>query len=248
MSIDLVLITDTETTGFRNSDLVVEVAMILYSLVHAAPVTTFSTLIPVKAPPGSAIGGMTAEEVHGIPQSLLDLATPLPQTPSYTVVLHDLMDRADAVLAHSASFDKRMLKQAGTLDRELVDEKKWVCTMANIRWPRKYSGKSLISVALAHGVPVVAAHRALTDCDIIARLLTKVHEMGYNIVEMVQRAMEPHITVQALVSKAEKDQASACGFFFRNDPPRWLKLVPEADFKKGELGFPFKCAQVPDED
>jgi DNA polymerase-3 subunit epsilon len=247
MSIDLVLIADTETTGFRNSDLVVEVAMILYSLVHAAPVTTFSTLIPVKAPPGHALGGMTAEDVHGIPQSLLDLATPLENSPA-SAVLHDLMDRADAVLAHSAPFDKRMLKQAGTIDRALVDEKKWVCTLANIHWPRKYSSKSLISIALAHGVPVVAAHRALTDCDIIARLLTKVHELGYDLVELVQQAMEPHITVKALVAKADKEQAQSRGFFFKNDPPRWVKIVPEADFKKGTLGFPFECIQVPDED
>lgn len=245
--LDLVLITDTETTGFRLNDLVVEVAMILYSLVHAAPVMTFSTLIPVKAPPGSSVSGMTAEEVHGIPQSLLDIATPLENSPA-SAILHDMMDRAGAVLAHSASFDKRMLKQAGTLDRALVDEKQWVCTLANIHWPRKYGSKSLISIALAHGVPVVAAHRALTDCDIIARLLTKVHELGFDLVELVQQAMAPHITVKAMVSKAEKDQAQSRGFYFKNDPPRWLKIVPEADFKNGTLGFPFDCMKVPDED
>jgi DNA polymerase-3 subunit epsilon len=247
MSLDLILITDTETTGFRHSDLVVEVAMILYSLVHAAPVTTFSTLIPVKTPPPSSIGGMTAEEVHGIPQSLLDLSTALENSPA-SAVLHDLMDRAGAVLAHSATFDKRMLKQAGTIDKGLVDEKKWVCTLANIHWPNKYGSKSLVSIALAHGVPVISAHRALTDCDTIARLLTKVHELGYDLVELVEQAMEPHITVKAMVSKADKDQAQSRGFYFRNDPPRWLKIVPEAAFKGGALGFPFECIQVPDED
>lgn len=245
--LDLILITDTETSGFKSSDLVVEVAMILYSLVHAAPVTSFSTLIPVKAPSGSPVAGMTAEDVHGIPQSLLDLATPLQDSPS-SAILHDLMDRSGAVLAHGAPFDKRMLRQTNTVDRALIDEKPWVCTLANVRWPRKYSSKSLVSIALAHGVTVVSAHRALTDCDIIARLLTKVHELGYNIVELIQQAMEPHVTVQALVSKAEKDQAQSRGFFFRNDPPRWLKVVPEADYKGGKLDFPFNCVQVPDED
>lgn len=243
--LDLITIVDTETTGFRNTDLVVEVAAIFYSLVHAAPVATMSTLIPVKYPPPSTLAGLSAEEVHGISQDLAAKADAFTNSPA-SAMLNDMLDRSGAILAHGAPFDKRMLKVTNTVYVELLEEKKWVCTMDNIHWPRKHSGKSLQVIALTHGVPIVTAHRALADCDIIARLLTKVWELGYDLVELVSQAMEPHILVQAMVSKESKDLAATRGFHFEREPaPRWVKIVRETDFRKdATLGYPFTCIEV----
>lgn len=237
---DLITICDTETTGFKNSDLVIEVAMILYSLVHAAPVATFATLIPRPSNSStSRISGLTAEEVHGIPQELLDKAAVINQTMAATV-MSDMLCCSKAVLAHGAPFDKRMLKSSKVFGPELLNETPWICTMDNIKWPKKYSSKSLTSIALAHGVPVVTAHRALADCDIIARLLTKLHECGHDLVRLIEEAMEPHILVQALVEKPGSE-AKAAQFYFEGPTKRWLKTVKESEFKAGTLGFSFRC-------
>ena len=49
MSLETVLILDTETTGTDDSAVCIEVACILYSVTHAAPIRSFASLI--RAPP-----------------------------------------------------------------------------------------------------------------------------------------------------------------------------------------------------
>jgi DNA polymerase III subunit epsilon len=233
---DLVTICDTETTGVRSNDAVIELGAILYSLKLATPIATYSELIPTEVKMSSEkIKGCTASEINGITPELL---AKVPENfSSVRRVLGKFLAASEVILAHNASFDQRFIG-----DHPTFKDKKWVCTMNHVKWPRVCPSKALSSIALAHGVPIVSAHRALTDCDILARLLTKVHEMGHDLSLLIDKACRPHILVRALVDKANKDLAVDAGFYFNYESKRWLKEVAEEDFDEG-LDFPFNCVR-----
>ena len=227
---DLITICDTETTGVRNNDDVVELAAILYSLKQAAPVATYSEIIPSTKVSTEKIKGLTAADVHGITPALMAL---VPEGfSSVKRVLGRFLSASDVILAYNASFDQRFIG-----DHPTFQGMKWVCAMNHVKWPRPSSGKSLSAVALAHGVPIVQAHRALTDCDILARLLTKVSELGTDISLLIDKACRPHVLVRALVDKANKDLAANAGFYFDGDNKRWLKEVAEEEVDNLDLPF-----------
>lgn len=233
---DLVTIVDTETTGFnRSKDAIVEVAAILYSLRLAAPVATYAELIPTTVRATQVTKGCTAEDVTGISSALLD---EVPEGFSMLrTVVGKFLSISDVILAHNAAFDKGFIG-----DHPTFKGKQWVCTEYHVKWPKPSTSKSLINIALAHGVPVICAHRALTDCDIIARLLTKVHEMGHDIRALIDKAARPHVMVRALVDKANKDLASNAGFYWAKEFNQWRKEVAEEDLNAG-LDLPFNVAR-----
>ena len=227
---DIITICDTETTGVRNSDSIIELAAILYSLKQAAPLAVYSEVIPSTKISTERIKGCTASDVHGITPEIMQL---IPEGfSSVKRVLGKFLDASEVILAHNASFDQRFIG-----DHPTFQGKRWVCTMNHVKWPRPSPSKSLSAIALAHGVPIIQAHRALTDCDIIARLLTKVHEMGTDISLLIDKACRPHVLVRALVDKSTKDLAANEGFYYDVENKRWLKEVAEEDVEDLDLPF-----------
>jgi len=101
--------------------------------------------------------------------------------------------------------------------------------MNHVRWPNPCASKALVSIALAHGVGVVSAHRAMADCDIIARLLTRVHEMGIDLEDMIRTAMLPRARVQALVSYDDRQLAKDAGFQWDTGTRRWMADLTEPE-------------------
>jgi DNA polymerase-3 subunit epsilon len=176
------LIVDTETTGLSHeTDRVIEVAAALYDLEHATPIEFFSSLCRADANP--------AESVNRIPVGALGRA----RASNYTWSrVSDLVGCAlrlgldSAVfVAHRAEFDR------GFFPAALADRMPWVCSKYDIEWPRSDHGEGLVHVALAHDVPVVAAHRALADVLTLVRLFQRVAEMGHDVQAMLARAMRP---------------------------------------------------------
>ena len=74
----------------------------------------------------------------------------------------------DALIAWNADFDSRWLPPS------IIP---WICAMDDLTYPRGGTGKSCTAVALAHGVGVVDAHRAMTDCMTMVRLFERVAEI-----------------------------------------------------------------------
>lgn len=226
-----VTLLDTETTTISpSSGHIIEIAVILYDLLRATPITTFATLL--KLPEGVSNG---AEGVNKISNPLLQ------EIPAYATmashVVADIVEDSDAIVAHFADFDKRWIDAS----KILTDCKQppWICSGRRIHWPIKTKAMNLVDLCLGHGVPVISAHRALTDCDLLARLLTRVHELGHDLVQMMEQAHTPHVLVVANVSKAEKDLPKGAGFEWDRSeefPRRWLKEMTEEDMRK--LTFP----------
>ena len=234
MAIRTITIVDTETTGFDpKKDKIIELAAILYSLTHAAPIASFATLIhyPTNA----------AECANGISVGLLK-DTPKPYGGMAELMLNTFVNDSDALVAHNATFDRNFINAADLLLPDTKDVP-WVCSMKHLAWPKPASSNSLMATAISHGVAITAAHRAMTDCDILARLLTRVHEMGHSLTKLFDATETPKVLVEALVTYSNRQLAKDAKFFWdqdENHPKKWLRECTEEEMAK----FPFKCRAV----
>ena len=216
------LILDTETTGLEPSSAqCIEVGAVLFHVPHRAVLSQVSFLLPAAANPAQAVNGIPAA-VSRLPQ------------PWQAGLCHfeALLAAADAVLAHNAAFDAQWFGQ-GPLP---AIDKPWICSMDDIRWPPERQLRAAPSVrdlALAYGVPVWAAHRALTDCTYLVQVL----ERCTNLEELLVAALEPKQLFRANLSYAERHRAKEAGFRW-NDPVRgaWTRRLSEREAQA--LPFP----------
>jgi len=143
---------------------------------------------------------------------------------------------SDAFVAHFADFDSRFVPAA------IATSKPWICSCHDLEWPRQQKpGEGLVKLALAHDLGVSVAHRAAADVDLLARLFSRVAEMGVDIQAMLTRGLRPKSLYQALVSYDDRKQASDAGFRWNDDGNKmWTRKMADADV--GEL--PFKTRQI----
>jgi DNA polymerase-3 subunit epsilon len=107
--------------------------------------------------------------MHGPPAAVTRLPQP---TEAALALFGALVAAADALVAHHAAFDRQWFGH-GALPALAIP---WICSMEDIRWPAELQlrpNPSLRDLALAHRVPVWAAHRALTDCDYLVHVFQR---------------------------------------------------------------------------
>jgi DNA polymerase-3 subunit epsilon len=125
---------------------------VLFAVPQRTVLMQVSFLLPCRSNPAVAINGIEAA------------TTCLPQPWRAGLACFSAMvDACEAVVAHNAAFDRQWFGH-GELP---ALERPWICSMEDIRWPPDRQLRATPSVrdlALAHAVPVWAAHRALTDC------------------------------------------------------------------------------------
>ncbi len=204
---------DTETQGLDPAtDACIEVAVILYDIEHRAPVESYASLIRAK--------GNAAEAVNRIAPSLLESA---PRGGDVWSVVRAMVARADAVVAHRAEFD------VGFIPPSVLGECPVLCSKFDIEWPHGKLGDHLVHLALAHGVGVMEAHRALADCNLLVRLFQRVAEQGVDVPAMLARAMRPKVTVIAQVSYDDRAMAKSAGFAWDASGKFWHRSMARED-------------------
>ena len=173
---ETLLILDTETTGLSTlQGQCIEVGAILFHVPHRAVLTQVSFLMPCA--------GNAAEGINGIPAAVTRLEQPWQDA---LACFRSMVGACEALVAHNVAFDRQWfgLGPLPVLDRP------WICSMEDIHWPAERQLRSTPSVrdlALAYGVPVWAAHRALTDCIYLAQ----VFERCVDLEALLQAALEP---------------------------------------------------------
>jgi DNA polymerase-3 subunit epsilon len=215
----LLLILDCETTGTDpNVHDLCEVGAILFSVHHRAVIQQLSFLAPILANPAQAI--------NGIPPDLTVMTIAASGT---GIILADMAHCADAFVAHNADFDRQWL--AGGLP-----DKPWICTCTGIDWPGLRLRPSLRDLALHYGVPVWAAHRALTDCTYLAQ----VFERDPLLQEHLQEGLLPQELVAACVGFDQKELAKAAGFYWEPQARQWRRRCNEMQI----AALPFEVRAV----
>jgi DNA polymerase-3 subunit epsilon len=221
-----ILILDTETTGLSpQQGVCIEVGAVLFDVGSRAVLQQLSFLLPCQANPAEAINGIAAA------------VTRLPQPTEAALALFTaLVEAADAVVAHHAAFDRQWFGHGALPALELP----WICSMEDIRWPAEMQlrpNPSLRDLALAHGVPVWAAHRALTDCDYLVHVFQRCAQLEALLVA----AQEPRELYRARLSYAERHQAREAGFRW-NDPVTgaWSRRLSQKELE----ALPFAVVRV----
>jgi len=222
-------IVDVETTGLDpTKDHVVETAIGIWDIGHRClvDVCSFVTQLPDEALTDEA---RKSEAVHGLPLDMCRLGR-VPDPRSYASKVARA-GYADAWLAYNADFDQSFLGDA-------ADRRPWV-DVQEMPWPKTITavgnggaGRSLVAVALAHGVPVVNAHRALSDVLTTARLLERACELGADPFALLAYAARPRAFVIADAPRSQNDTLKAN--FFRWNPDRqiWWRKMPLEDAAK----------------
>jgi DNA polymerase III subunit epsilon len=223
------LIIDTETTGLNPTcDRVIELGAILYSVEYQTVLHQLSTLLSAPDNP--------AERINRIPAAVLPTISPVLMQQSL-LIFQTMVDQADYVVAHNAAFDRKWFN--GTHLPELHrqgDPLPWLCTMDDFTFPlQNRSGDSLINLALAHGIGVGSAHRALTDCQLIAALFDRMDDLS----NLIALARQPKIMFQAMVEYDDRHLAKSAGFKWNSDHRVWLRRMTEAE----ALQLPFAVAK-----
>ena len=230
---DTLLILDTETTDLSPSNgECIEVGAILFSVAHRSVMTQVSFLLPCQTNPAEAINGITA--------AVTRLHQPWREALQCFAAM---VEHCDAVLAHNARFDQQWFGEHGPLP---AVHKPWICSMEDIRWPAERQLRSHPSVrdlALAYGVPVWAAHRALTDCIYLAQVLERCDDLD----TLLLAALEPRQLFRAKLSYSERHQAKQAGFRWNDPVPgAWTRRLSEREARA--LPFPVQAIDSPPSD
>jgi len=209
------LVLDTETTALsRDHGQCIELGAVLFHVPTRAVLMQVSFLLPCPSNP--------AEAINGIPAEVSRLSQPWQ---AGLACFEAMAATADAVVAHNANFDRQWFDQAPLPSLK----KPWICSMEDIRWPADRQLRATPSVrdlALAYGIPVWAAHRALTDCI----YLVQVFERSPDLELLLQSALEPRQLYRAQISYAERHRAKEAGFRW-NEPVRgaWSRRLSDRD-------------------
>ncbi|MEM8637911.1 MAG: 3'-5' exonuclease [Cyanobacteria bacterium P01_G01_bin.54] len=227
------LIVDLETTGLdpqRHQP--IELGAIFYSVEHACTLQQLSTLFPAGQNPAQAVNHISADASCEVLDDCLEMVN----------LFQQWVERADYLVAHNAAFDRQWFGQKPLP----AIAKPWLCTYEDFLWPENPKPSNLITTALNHGIGVSQAHRALTDCQLIATLFDRVeyHQPGQlaQLVEQaIARSTELQVYVIAQVSKAEKDLAKQRGFRWeRYLSKKWAKKMRLSDLEQEKADYPFK--------
>jgi DNA polymerase-3 subunit epsilon len=227
-SLERLLILDTETTALSPAQGdCIEVGAVLFHLPSRAVLQQISFLLPTEANP--------AEAINGIPAAVTRLPQPLEAARSCFLAM---VASADAVVAHNAAFDRQWFGHGELPDLGLP----WICSMDDIRWPadrQLRAAPSVRDLALAYGVPVWAAHRALTDCHYLVHVFQRCPELEALLVA----AREPRQLYRAHLSYAERHRAREAGFRW-NEPlsGAWSRRLTLAEAE----ALPFPVVPVED--
>ena len=220
------LILDTETTGLDpQRDRCLEVGAILFNVSARSVLAQQSFLLPVDS--------NGAEPINRIPAAGHGYS-------ALTEALRwfdELLAASDVLVAHNAAFDRQWFGR----DHLPAVSHPWLCSMEDLRWPAERQLRSRPSVrdlALAYGVPVWSAHRALTDCIYLAEVFARCDDLE----TMLLYGLEPRQLVRAKVSYDERHLAREAGFRW-NDPVKgaWTRRLSQRDINS--LNFPIEAVE-----
>ncbi len=216
------LILDTETTGLApDRHQCIEVGAVLFHVPRRAVLSQISFLLPCQSNP--------AELVNGIPADVTRLEQPWRQALTY---FQTLVAASDVVVAHNAAFDRQWFGR----DPLPVIQRPWLCSMEDLRWPAERNLRATPSVrdlALAYGVPVWAAHRALTDCIYLAQVFERCRDLE----SLLKAGLEPRRLYRAQLPYEERHRAREAGFRWNDPVPKaWTRRLSEREV--AALGFP----------
>ncbi|WP_286232247.1 exonuclease domain-containing protein [Neobacillus mesonae] len=168
------LVLDVETTGLGpKTDEVIELALKLFSYRtdtgEVIDVIEEDSFLREPLSSSARRNYDRAFQVHGIPYEAVEGKS------FYDVKIKTYFQRADAVFAHNASFDRSFLFHM----YPEVNDLQWFCTMRNVPWKQYgFPNGKLLTLLEAHNITNYQTHRAMDDITYLIELLKKTSPKG----------------------------------------------------------------------
>ncbi len=165
---------DVETTGLDPyNDEVIELGLVLFRYDQNSITDIVDTYSGLREPWGEISSG--AYNVHGLSKE--DLVGHQLDTEK----INNMLEQADFLVAHNASFDKGFVAKLFPS----VKKMRWYCTMRNINWKGR---RSLQGLLFEHDILPAHSHRALDDAKSVISLLSQKNSRGKTyFAEMLKR-------------------------------------------------------------
>ncbi len=155
---------DVETTGLSSySEEIIELALVLFSYDRQGITGIVDSYCGLREPNYRISRG--AYGVHGL--SMEDLIGRRLDTGR----IKSMLEQADFLVAHNASFDRGFVTKVFPSARA----KRWYCSMSGIRWG---GGRSLQELLARHNIAPDQSHRALADVEGLLSLLSLKNSRG----------------------------------------------------------------------
>lgn len=211
-----IVILDTETTGLDpKNGKVIEIAAILYNIPSRSILAQTSTLLRAEENAAYAVNRIEVDSLKAIPASIENAGL---------AIITDMITYCDAIVAHNAEFDKKWLETVSGDLQVITRNKKWICTKNDVIWPvRKGVSLSLITICADLGVPIVCAHRALSDCLLLLGALECVEDIEY----FLDKSGKGRITYHAKTSFEQRQIVKDAGFQWDNLKKVWFAKLTE---------------------
>lgn len=250
---------DFETNGDDpKTCLMTEVGLLIADSTEGYELSTYNSLIyhPGYPPLSDLI-----VELTGINDDLLKREGRPPK--DVLPELYAEMEKCDLILAHNKSFDQGVLNSVGARLRIPPPEKRWICTLTEVPYPKKFTCKKLAHLAFDHGMVFdpTQMHRAMAD----VRLLQKFIHAYYSLETILAYADQPWVYFKPMIAPkppwtdggAATALVKKAGFWWekiRNDDPArvwpktWIKRMKSGQVLADIAASPFEMERIFTED
>lgn len=225
---------DFETTGLDlKEDRITEVGMVLWDIPSRTPVQISGFLVKTPKPITEEITKLT-----GITRELLD-AFGKSEDQAFRAIENAFFP-ADYIMAHNGGdFDKPLLENWASRRVEeaktaiSLPAKTWIDSKTDLPAAAYKKSAALTYMAADHGF-VYDGHRAVNDVLAMLKILS-----FYDVETVIERAKQPTIHVQALVSFDTNKLAKDRGYHWKPETKQWIKPVKanEVEQEQKEAGF-----------
>jgi len=212
---------DTETSSLdAATGQLLEVAVVEFDVATATALRSFASLVHAETNDAVAI--------NGIEPAALRLA---PARERVIASLRALLIDCETVVAWNAPFDWGWLPE--------LHDRQWLDAL-DMPWPKPSTSRTLVAVALAHGLGVASAHRALDDTTLMARLMCRAVELGADLGAMLAVAALPRSRYVASLPRERNPELKAAGFHWDPDRREWWRSMTEGE----AAALPFRVASA----
>jgi DNA polymerase III subunit epsilon len=219
---------DFETTGLDcKVDRIIEIGAVLWDTDRQIPLKMLSCFVDPErdiSPEITEITGITGREIASFAMSEGESLENL----------YRLEANGEFLMAHNAEFDRGFYNEASIRSGVMDESTRWLCSKNDVAYPEKITTRNLRHLAAEHGFLNPFSHRAVFDVLTMFKVVS-----CYKIEDIIARAAQPTVYVQAIVSFDEKEKAKARGYYWHGPTKAWWRSFKEPDYlkEKEECGF-----------